>query len=268
VTNCPNLKSLQIYHWPAVFNSDKALSQFVSTISGKGLERLVVTHGHRCVRGLALSALSTYHGSTLTELEILDISDSCLSALAMATNITKLRSCTFSLGSMNYNFNNEESCNIVSQFFAQNSALESLDIGLHGVDKILTPVLPSLKLTHLSITDVLETILPDSFWTAMNSQISTLESLTLRTLNRYPELVRPSTKMINAIRLLYKLKSLTLTAFSVALNDYEVEDIVYSCPLLEDVYLASPSFTNRSLTALATLQNLTNFACLYSPIIP
>ena len=266
VTNCPNLKSLEIFHWPAVVDPDEALSQLVSTISGKGLERLVVHSGNNCVRELALSALSTYHGSTLTELYVMDISDSFLSALAMATNITNLRICTFGLSVLNYNVSrNEESCDIVCQFLGQNTSLERLDLGLYGADKILTPVLPSLKLKHLSLTDVLETVLPDSFWMAMNSQSSTLELLHLKTVSRYPELIRPSTKMINSIRLLYKLKSLTITAFSVALNDYEIGNIVESCPLLEDVYLASPSLTNHSLLELTSLQSLTNFACLFPP---
>ena len=261
VTNCPNLKSLQIYHWPANVNPDEALSQFVSTISGKGLERLVITHGNSCVRELALSALSSYHGSTLTELEVLDVSDICLSALAMATNITHLRSCTFSLEGVPYDFPNEESCDIVSQFLGRNPWLERLDIGLFGLDKILTPVLPHLKLKYLSITDVLETVLPDSFWNAINSQSSSLELLALKTVNRYPELVRPSAKMINSIRLLYKLKVLNITAFSVVVNDWDVREIVQSCPMLEDFYLASPSLSNRSLLQLASLPNLTNFAC-------
>jgi hypothetical protein len=237
------------------------VSQFVSTISGKGLERLVITHGNFCVRELALSALSSYHGSTLTELEVLDVSDICLSALAMATNVTHLRSCTLSLAGVPYDFPNEESCDIVSQFLGRNRSLERLDIGLFGLDKILIPVLPNLKLKHLSITDVFETVLPDSFWTAINSQSSSLESLALKTVNRYPEFIRPSAKMINSIHLLYKLKVLNITAFSVVVNDWDVQEIIQSCPLLEDFYLASLSLSNRSLLQLASLPNLTNFAC-------
>ena len=261
VANCPNLKSLQIYHWPATVDPDQALSKFVSMISGNGLERLVISHGNTCVRELALSALSSYHGSTLTELEVLDLSDECLFALAMATNITKLRSCTFSLERVTFILPNEESCDIVSQFLGQNPFLERLDIGLFGVHQILTPVLPSLKLKYLSITDVLETVLPDSFWTAMNSQSSSLEVLILKTDNRYPELVRPSAKMINSIRLLYELRVLNITAFSVALNDWDIGEICRSCRLLEDLYFSSPSLTNQSLMQLTTLPGLRSFAC-------
>ena len=265
VTNCPNFKSLQIYHWPANVDPDEALSQFVSSISGRGLERLVITHGHNCVRELAVSALSFYHGSALTELEVLDVSDACLKALEMATNITNLRSCTFSLAGLRFTFPNEESCDIVSQFLGRNPSLERLDLGLFGVDKILTPVLPILKLKHLSITDVHETILPDSFWTALNSQSSSLELLTLKTLNPYPDIICPSVQMINSIRLLYKLKVLDITAFSVLVSDWDVRNIVQSCPLLEDLNLASPSLSNQTLVQLATLPRLTNFACQYSP---
>ena len=264
VLNCQSLKSLEIFYWPWGVDTDEALSRFLSKISGNGLEKLVIKGAHTCVRDLTLSTLSSCHGSTLTEFEVEQVSEACLSSLAIATNITNLRSCRLDLKWAMYEPSDESFITVpVSEFLGRNQSLERLDIALFGVEKILPPILPSLKLKHLSITDVLDIFLPDSFWEAMHSQSSSIESLILDTPNWYPEFNRVSRTMRNSIRLMHKLKVLAITAFAVGVTDRDVQGITESCPLLEVLELASLSLTDESLDFLGTLRHLRTFVCLY-----
>lgn len=271
VKNCPNLKSLELYMWALtamssdnVIDSDVALSALLSTVRGHGLERFVVKHGHTCFRQSSLGALSRYHGPTLTEFEVLDISKSCLCSFATASNITNLRSCTLQFDDPRSAFesNMNETFESVSQFLIQNKHLERLDINLFGIEQILPPALPSLRLKSLSITYVNDIALPKTFWTAITTQSNTLESFVLRNNSRVHELLYTSSEMMNAIRLMYKLKFLIITTFSVIITDWDIQDIATNCRDLEEFSCSSPLLGNASLKALSSLPRLTTFSSL------
>ena len=262
VTNCPNLKSLEIYLWTlnnalsSTTDPDASMSKLLSTITGHGLERLIIKHGLLSLRHLALSALSHYHGKSLNELEILDISDACLASFGIAQNITNLRSCILSYeGSVIPS----TTCDAISQFLARNKSLERLDLRLVGLQDILPTSLPSLRLKRLCLYDFTDTVLPDPFWNAISTQSDSLETLILQADSEPPELLRATDAMLNAIQLLYKLKVLTITGFAVVITDGDINDIVSSCQNLEEITLASPALSNESLKYLSTLPCLTTF---------
>ena len=267
VANCPNLKFLEIYRWTlsnllsSTTDPDTYLSQLLSTITGQGLERLVIKHGLLSFRYLSLSALSHYHGKSLNELEISDISDTCLASFSMAQNITNLRSCILSYNGWVIS---RTTCDAISQFLARNKSLERLDLRLVGFQNILPTALPSLRLNSLCLYNVVDTVLPDPFWNALSSQSDSLETLILRADSENPELLLMTDVMLNAFRLLYKLKVLTITAFRVVITDENINEIVSSCRNLEEITLASPALSNESLRFLSTLPRLTTFISQFS----
>ena len=262
VTNCPHLKSLEIYLWApsnaisSTTDPDTSMSKLLSTITGHGLERLVIKHGFSSFRHLALSALSHYHGKSLNELEILDISDVCLASLGMAQNITNLRSCILSYDGLVIP---STTCDAISQFLVRNESLERLDLRLVALQDILPSALPSLRLKRLCINDFTDTVLPDPFWNAISTQSESLETLILQADSETPELLRMSNAMLISIRLLYRLKVLTITAFAVVVTDGNINEIASSCRNLEEITFASPVLSNESLKYLSTLPRLTTF---------
>jgi hypothetical protein len=268
VKNCPNLKSLELYMWTlgsgTIIDPDIALSQLLSTIQGHGLERFVVKHGHECFRQASLDALCRYHGSTLTEFEVSDISESCLGSFGMVPSITNLRSCTLQFDNRRYAFgpNMGETFESVSQFLIQNKNLERLDLNLFGIEHIIPSALPSLRLKYLSIAYVNDIVLPKACWTAIATQSNTLESFVLRNNNRAHEFLYSADEMMNAIRLLYKLKFLGITTFSVIITDLDIGNIALNCRDLEELSCSSPSLGDASLRALSTLPRLTTFSSL------
>jgi hypothetical protein len=262
---CPNFKSLAIYHWPFVSRDvDETMADLLSSISGNGLEKLVITHGGECLREQAVLALDHCHGHSLTHLEVLEVDWYCLNALSTLTRIVNLRSCTLHAHSPS-NLS-EEILEGISQFLSRNTSLTRLDLYVHNIQKVLTKALPSLHLKHLAITERLETpLIPDGFWPAVASQADTLHSLTLRPQSdpRLLELTRMSPEMLTAIRSLHNLKYLTISAFAGIVVDSEVEEIVKGCNDLQELCLVSANLTDLSLKYLSTLPHINSFTSLY-----
>ena len=272
VARCRNLKSLEIYLWTdnrrgtSEMTPDEAFSQLLSTIKEVQLKRLAINHGETLFQQLALSGLSHYHGDTLAELEIQDISEEGLLALNIATNITNLRSCILNYTGPGNFFEDDppDYCEAISQFLIRNRALESLDLSLEAIRYVLPPVLnSSLRLKRLCITDHSDTVFPDILWQAFASQSNSLECLILRRVFPDPELFTITDAMVNAIRLLYKLKVLTIMGFAESVTDSDIQAITSSCRDIEELSLASPHLSNDALTSLSTLPRLTTFLSQY-----
>lgn len=253
---CPNLKSIEIFMWRET-NADAMFAQLLSAISGSALERFVIQHGYECFGQLSLSALSHYHGSTLTEFEVLDISGACMDSFNLATDIINLRSCTLNQSHPGELIGTTDRLDAISQFIARNKHLERLDVSLFGLEYILPSAIPSLRLKYLSIAEVLERQDPTTFWTALATQSQTLETLMLKSQNRYTDLMLSSGDMIAAIRQMYRLKCLTINTFGLV--DSDVKQLVSGCQDLEDLSLTSSALTNKSLESLSTLPKLVSF---------
>lgn len=266
ISTCQNLKSLELYLWTGT-DKDQALSQLLSTMSGVGLRRLAIKRAEHVFQQLSLSALSHYHGKTLTELDIQDISQSCLMTLDVAPNITNLNSCILDYGGKTPFA--ESTLETISQFLIRNQSLKKLELRLgEGIQQILPAVLlSSVRLKRLSITDTSDMVLPDSFWNAFSSQSDSLECLILQSALPDPDIIGMTDAMLNAIRLLYKLRVLTITGFAVSVVDWDIQGIASSCPNIEHLSLASSALTDHALTSLSTLPGLKTFLSQYASFL-
>ena len=264
VINCPNLKSLEIYSW-TMYNAlstpgpDTSLAQLLSTITGRGLEILIIKHGFLNFGHLSLSALSRYHGKSLKELEILDISDVCLASFGMA-QITNLRSCILSYPGLVIP---NTTCDAISQFLARNTSLERLELRFAGLQDIFPTAIPSLRLKHLCLYNFINSLFLDPLWNAISTQSDSLETLVLGGVSQIPDSPCNTDAMLNAIRPLHKLKVLTITTSGVVVTDGDINQIVSSCRNLEEITLAS-RLSNESLKSLSTLPHLTTFILQFS----
>jgi hypothetical protein len=203
--------------------------------------------------------LATYHGKSLIELDVVDLLPDCFYALALAPEITNLRTCSLQVGGLYQAFASDEQFTAVSEFFARNTSLETLNLGIPVVDKVLGTSLKSLHLNHLSITDISDDVIPDSFWPSISSQASSLETLILDSRYRYFELSLVPEEMLQAICLLHKLKILTISAFYPLVTDEDVGKIVENCPDIEEFSLASPALSDLTLHHLSKLHRLVIF---------
>jgi hypothetical protein len=259
VVNCPNLKSLEIYLWTLNLplpptDPDTSLAQLLSTIAGRGLEILIIKHGSTSFGHLSLSALSRYHGKSLKELEILDISDGCLASFGMA-QITNLRSCILSYSGLVIP---STTCNAISQFLARNTSLERLELRLAGLQDIFPTAIPSLRLKYLCLYPLFNDVLLDPLWNAISTQSDSLETLILRGVSQDPDSPCNIDTMLNAIRQLHKLKVLTITTSGVVVTDGDINQIVSNCRNLEEITLPG-RLSDESLRSLSTLPRLTTF---------
>ena len=281
LTQCPKLRSLTIYLWsqaPAMGEAtaeDSALSQVLSSAGqGVGLERFVMKHGARTFGRLSISALSRFHGKTLVELEILDISTSALTQLSLASNITQLRSCMLSYDSnVTPEIDNiEEYIKTLSSFLSSNPDLQILDIRVPNMEAILKSSLQNLHLHTLRLTELVkprvESLFGPDFWKAISTQSSSLRELYLP-----PPLVSENSlvefsdlpgDMIAAICSLPKLRLLEASGFTRYITDEDVYDIVVNCPELRQLMLTSPLLTDAALMSLSGLPELREFLAQYA----
>ena len=261
---CPNFQSLELYYWPpqmivgAMGDPDGLLARVLGSMTG-GLKRLVIKNGGVCFSELTLSALATYHGKSLLELEVVDLLPDCFYALGLAPEITNLRTCSLQVDGLYQAFASDEHFTAVSEFFARNTSLETLNLGIPVVAKVLGTSLKSLHLNHLSITDISDDIIPDSFWPSISSQASSLETLILDSKYRYFDLNLVPEEMLQAICLLHKLKTLIVSGFYPLVTDEDVGKIVDNCPDIEELSLASPTLSDHTLHHLCKLQRLRIF---------
>jgi len=264
LVGCPNLRSLELYYWPpqmingVLERSDVLLARLLGSMTG-GLKRFVIKNGGACFSALALSALTVRHGKSLTELEVVDISPLCFYALAQAPEITNLHCCSIHVDDMAAWADGYMEIAAVSEFFARNTSLERLNVGILETNNVLGGALKSLHLKHLSITHISDEILPDSFWPSIASQASTLETLVLDHTTQFFELQIPPEEMLRSICLLHKLKTLTIATFYSLVRDSEVGRIVESCPNIEEISFASHALSDVTLQHLCKLQRLRIF---------
>lgn len=255
VQACPNLKSLEIYHWPTTTqNPDEQLARLFASTAGK-LERLVIKNSNSCFRELALSALSHHHGASLKTLEVLTFSPEVLGSLGLATKITNLNSCTIQLSDSLWPAPSEV-LDAFMNFISQNTKLEFIDVGLFPVGRILPSAIRELHLKHLSLTILSVDTLLNPFWGGIAAQGRSLESLTLQC-EDWIDIFYDQEQLFNAIRQLYKLKSLTLTGPFSVMRDENIEEIVNGCPELEELSCTSGGLTDRSLVSLSKLPKFT-----------
>jgi hypothetical protein len=263
LVHCPNLKSLEIYHWLGT-NPDEALAAFLRSIAGNGLERLIIKGGFVCFRELSVSALGHCHGNTLTELEGIDISASSLEAFSLASSITNLRSCILHTSPGLAEYVTDTIFETMSNFLAQNTHLENLDLNIGHIDKILVSVLPALKLKHLSFSEgrIADT-LPSTFWSALTSQADSLQSLRFDAPDQLTLSQMLPSDVRDSISSLHQLRHLTIDGLIRLLTDMDVGTVVKGCPLLEELCLASLALTDETFIQLSSLRHLTTFRSMY-----
>lgn len=263
LSGCPNLQSLELYYWPpqmingVMEKPDVLLAKLLGSMTG-GLKRLVIKNGGSCFSELALSALAHHHGKTLTELEVLGLSPECFYALALAQDITNLRYCDLHVDGV-YMTVEDEKLEAVSEFFAHNTFLETLNVGILETNKILSTALKNLHLKHLFIIDISDEVIPDSFWVSVASQANSLETLILDNKNQFFEMQLLPGEMLSTICQLHKLQILTVSAFYPLLRDEEVGRIVDNCPDIEEFSFASPALSDLTLHHLSKLPRLRIF---------
>jgi hypothetical protein len=271
LTQCPKLRSLKLYLWAQAAamgeaeNEDTALSQLLSCIQGSGLERFLMKHGTSTFGQLSISALSYFHGKTLVELEILDISMAALTQFSLAREITNLRSCTLSYDSqVAPDAGNHEYVHILSSFLSSNTALRVLDIRLPLFQSIINGTLKNLHLNTLRITEIAksvpETVIVPEFWKAISTQALCLEELHLPppfiSDNSLVEFSDLPTDMISAICSLSKLRVLGANGFTRYITDDDILSLGLHCSELEQLSVIAPNLTDTSLEGLCKLPKL------------
>jgi hypothetical protein len=271
LTQCPKLRSLKLYLWAQAAamgeaeNEDTALSQLLSCIQGSGLERFLMKHGTSTFGQLSISALSHFHGKTLVELEILDISMAALTQFSLATEITNLRSCTLSYDSTVAPVTSDpEYVQILSSFLSSNSSLRFLDIQLPLFQSIINATLKNLHLNTLRITEIAksvpETVIIPEFWKAISTQASSLEELHLPPPfiydNSLVEFSDIPTDMISAICTLSKLRVLGANGFTRYITDEDIHSLGLHCGELEQLSVVAPNLSDASLEGLSKLPKL------------
>lgn len=261
LTGCPNLRSLELYYWQPSGSSEDLDALFARFLRSMvvGLRRLVIKNCRPCFGELALSALAHYHGNTLTELEANDLQSDCFYSLSLASNITNLRSCVLYVDEMVRFAEPEDKFAVVSEFFARNTSLETLSVGIVATSRILGTALPNLHLKHLTITDTVDEVIPDTFWPAISSQANSLETLILDSKDHFLEMKLVPEEMLKAICLLHKLKVLAISAFFPLIRDEEVGRITDNCPDIEEFLVASPALSDFTLQHLSKLKRLRTF---------
>jgi len=281
LTRCPKLRSLSMYLWSQTAAlgeataEDSALSQLLSSVGkGVGLERFVMKNGARTFGQLSISALSHFHGRTLVELEILDISTSALTQLSLASNITQLRSCTLSYDShITPEIDNiEDYIKTLSSFLSSNAGLQILDIRLPNMEAILKSSLQNLHLHSLCLTELVnprvESLFGPDFWKAISTQSSGLQELHLPppliSENSLVEFSDLPGDMIAAICSLPKLRTLEASGFTRYITDEDVNNIVIHCRELRQLMLTSPLLTDAALMSLSGLPELREFLAQYA----
>jgi len=281
LTQCPKLRSLTIYLWSQAAAlgeataEDSALSQLLSSAGqGVGLERFVMEHGTRTFGQLSISALSHFHGRTLVELEILDISTSALTQLSLASNVTQLRICTLSYDShITPEIDNIENyIKTLSSFLSSNASLQILDIRVPNMEAVLKSSLQNLHLHTLRLTELIkprvESLFGPDFWKAISTQSSSLQELYLP-----PPLVSENSlvefsdlpgDMMTAVCSLPKLRTLEARGFTRYITDEDVYNVVINCRELRQLMLTSPLLTDAALMSLSGLPELREFLAQYA----
>lgn len=252
---CPNLKSVEMYHWPEAAGSDFAA--FLSSITGPGLERLVIKKAS-FFEQLSLSALSHFHGATLTDLELLETEASFVNALGIGTSITNLRSCSIK-PQRGVILDEETLIRRVADFFTRNTKLEKLSLRIEFAEPFLSQVLPSLHLKSLTLFDLFDA---RDLCSAIPSQSNSLEEFQLDSTTEAAlalDIFSEPEVFLDAICSLPKLKRLRIN-YSFLIGDWEIERIVNNCPQLTDLYVASLALSNMGLRALCRLSDLTTFS--------
>jgi hypothetical protein len=259
---CPNLKSIEIYHWPLVPDSDpdEEFSKLLASMAGK-LERLVIKRGSYCFRHLSLSALAHHHGPSLRKLEVQDIDSECLPALGETSQITNLRSCTIHANLSFFFSAGDEVLESISNFFVGNRLLENLDVKLPRSEKILPPVLRALKLKFIALDIPRPINLAAEFWSALASRADSVERFCYSDTD---PLVGDSRDLFCAVRLFYKLKSLTTTGDFFSPTDEDLKTIAAHCANLEELSCTTTVLSDDGLLALSKLSNFKTLICRYS----
>lgn len=262
---CFSLKVLEIYYWAHSQESqhDAQVASLLAAIPAPGLKRFVLQSSFESFGELSFSALGHHHGTTLTELEISDMSHHAFYALMMAKGLTNLQSCKLYIEDSGYGripTADDDTVTALSQFFTLNTCLQHLSLRIPSTDRILRPAIPKLRLKSLDIDYGQDDIPRTTLGPILSTQSETLEELALVDTGGIDELLPTPAELLMAICTLHKLKYLSMIAPQLSLlNNSEVGEIAANCPNLEELRLASTALGDETLDHLATLTNLDTF---------
>lgn len=252
---CPNLESLSLNYWThsmlngEVYNHDELLARLLRCLA-RGLRSFIINKAKGCLAKSAISALSSHHGKTLTELKVYALAPDCLYALA-ASDIINLRSCALYVDQSIDWVESEEKLAALSDFLTRNRSLEDLDVGIPEIHKILGASIRNLQLKSLSVSDISNPII-----SMIASQALSLENLAID--NGFMFQMQPSFNEVNMPTqiCLHKLRILTLSNFGDQFGDWVVGRIVENCPNIMLFSFGSRELSDQTLHHLSKLLRL------------